>query len=126
MDVPHPKMEQLMFIHLPGENAKSQDGKAQQQKNRNDMTKELKVGDWIIFQPGKDGGASGGWVGNAVSKSKWEDQCMHKNNTGRRQTVPGSVFLEKDDYAINVQHYITKEIGSLEYIAEAAEHIPIV
>jgi len=94
--------------------------------DKSDMASKLTQGDWMFFKGGKDGCSQLVWLGRAVGKTEWLDQCIWKNNTTRTVFADG-VPVAPNEYAINVQWYTLKQAGStLEYVIEQSEPEPLV
>eukprot|EP00984_Skeletonema_dohrnii_P024295 scaffold13403_cov120-Skeletonema_dohrnii-CCMP3373.AAC.2 len=92
---------------------------------KNEMTTLLRPGDWMFFKGG-EGDSQLVWLGRAVSKTEWSNQCIWKNETGR-DLIAGHVRVARNEYAINVQWYTLKQADNpLEYVIEKAEPDPIV
>ena len=93
-------------------------------KNRNEMAAGLTIiGTWMIFEsPEPD--VQPLWLGQAVAKTKWDNQCTWKNESNRIHRANGGVQIPPGGYAINVQWY--GEVGSLEYIIEKESPLTIV
>jgi hypothetical protein len=89
------------------------------------MTAGLSHGDWMLFKGG-EGDSQMVWLGRAVSKTEWSNQCIWKNETGR-DLIAGQVRVARNEYAINVQWYTLRQADNpLEYVIEKTEPDPIV
>jgi len=91
--------------------------------DRNELASNLTHGDWMLFK-GQD--EQQVWLGRAVSKEEWSNQCIWKNDTGSIQyadTLP----IGRNEYAINVHWYTLKQVDNpLVYVIEREESKPIV
>jgi hypothetical protein len=94
-------------------------------QQRNEITKNLTPGDWVMFES-PEPNVQPFWIGRAVSKAEWNNGCWYRNDTNRRQLLIGDVPLDPGEYAINVQWYTQRDIGSLEYIIDRDNAHPIV
>ena len=94
-------------------------------REKNEMTTQLSHGDWMLFRGG-EGDSQMVWLGRAVSKTEWSNQCIWKNETGR-DIMAGHVKIARNEYAINVQWYTLRQADNLlEYVIEKTEPDPIV
>lgn len=94
-------------------------------REKNEMTTQLSHGDWMLFKGG-EGDSQMVWLGRAVSKTEWSNQCIWKNETGR-DIIAGHVKIARNEYAINVQWYTLRQADNLlEYVIEKTEPDPIV
>ena len=94
--------------------------------DKNDMTSKLSHGDWMLFKGGNGGCSQRVWLGRAMSKSEWSNQCIWKNESTRIQVADG-VPVAPNQYAINVQWYTLRQADStLEYVIEQSESEPLV
>ena len=94
-------------------------------KNCNEMGAGLTIGAWMIFEsPEPD--VQRLWLGRAVTKTVWDNQCTWKNESNQIHRADGGVQIPPGGYAINVQWYTQREIGSLEYDIEKESPLPIV
>jgi len=94
-------------------------------REKNEMTTQLSHGDWMLFRGG-EGDSQMVWLGRAVSKTEWSNQCIWKNETGR-DIIAGHVKIARNEYAINVQWYTLRQADNLlEYVIEKTEPDPIV
>ena len=92
--------------------------------HRNELAAELQHGDWVVYDSNDPEQPI--WIGRVMSKLEWENMCVWKNNRNGQQTIDGGVQLHRGEYAINVQWYTQKEIGSLEYHIDRENPRPIV
>ena len=93
--------------------------------NRNEMAAGLATRTWMIFESSEPDVQSL-WLGRAVAKTEWDNQCTLKNESNRIHRADGRVQVPLRGYAINVQWYTQREVGSLEYIIEKESPLPIV
>ena len=84
-------------------------------EDRNTITRELTPGDWMMFES-PEPNVVPFWIGRAMSKAEWDNRCWYKNETPRRLRLAGDLPLDPGEYAINVQWYAERDVGSLEYI----------
>ena len=93
---------------------------------RTAITTNLTPGDWVMFGS-PEPNVEPFWIGRAMSKAEWNNSCWYRNATNRRQLLTGGIPLDPGgEYAINVQWYTLRDIGSLEYIIDRDYAYPIV
>lgn len=110
---------------LPICQTKLQEDRRDHLRDKNEMTTQLSHGDWMLFKGG-EGDSQMVWLGRAVSKTEWSNQCIWKNETGR-DIIAGHVKIARNEYAINVQWYTLRQADNLlEYVIEKTEPDPIV
>jgi hypothetical protein len=57
----------------------------------------LSHGDWMLFKgKGGEGDSQMVWLGRAVSKTEWSNQCIWKNETGR-DLIAGQVRVARNE-----------------------------
>ena len=88
---------------------------------RNEMASGLTPGSWIIFK-GSGGTDQVIWLGRAISKAEWGNDCKRKNSSRNTKMIDG-VEVTRNEYAINVQWYTQTTRGVSEYVLEATPHV---
>ena len=81
--------------------------------------------DWMMFES-PELNVVPFWIGRAMSKAEWDNCCWYKNKTPRRLRLAGDLPLDPGEYAINVQWYAERDVGSLEYIIYHDQPYPVV
>ena len=84
---------------------------AQRQPDNQQLTAALSPGDWMLFEsPQLDDEPL--WLGRTVSNPAWGNACVWKNETTRTEHTPSEAHIKPNEYAINVQWYTKKTVGS--------------
>ena len=85
-------------------------------QNRNQLAKDLAVGDWVIFDADDDDQPL--WLGRVMSNDEWGGQGVKENTTARIERYSNGVQINKNEVAINVMWYEKIDLNnddSLEY-----------
>jgi hypothetical protein len=83
------------------------------------MTSRLSACDWVAYKSIGDPDQPF-WIGKALPKSEWGNQCIRKNDSHGQVTIEGAI-ISKGGFVINVLWYTQKVLGVPEYIIEDGE-----
>mmetsp|Transcript_19705 Transcript_19705/g.32342 ORF Transcript_19705/g.32342 Transcript_19705/m.32342 type:complete len:92 (-) Transcript_19705:12-287(-) len=67
-------------------------------QDKNEMASKLTPGDWMLFK-GQDEQLV--WLGRAVSKEEWSNQCIWKNETGSIQYADTVQLVQKNTQSMH-------------------------
>ena len=96
-------------------------------QSRNEMAKELATaGMWVLFKSDNDEDQPF-WLGRTMARGDWGNSCIWYNESNQQKVIDdgGSstpAAIEGKTYAINVQWYTQRVIGTLEYEVEGGEN----
>jgi hypothetical protein len=78
---------------------------------RNEIAANLTHGDWMMFES-PEPNVQPFWIGRALSKREGNNSCFNKESTTRRKNLMVNLPLDPGKYAVNVQWYNQRDIGS--------------